>query len=94
VACVRGKEGGWKGFLEGPRVFHSDWGFDPREMGREWGSRVLVVIGDEDGLGFGMGRWLEKSYEGARLKVVRGGHVAALWFQNEIWEEMLKKAAP
>ncbi|ETN44428.1 uncharacterized protein HMPREF1541_10609 [Cyphellophora europaea CBS 101466] len=91
VRCVRGRQGGCRGFLEGPDVLHSDWGFDPREM--EGRAPVLVVGADEDDLGLGMCRWLRDSYPEARLKVIQGGHVAAIWKMDEIWEEMLEMAS-
>ena len=90
--CTGGNEGGWRGFLEGPKVVHSDWGFKPWELGSERG-RALIAAGDEDDLGLGMARWLRNNYQGARLEVVKGGHVATLWHIDEIWLELLQMNA-
>jgi hypothetical protein len=79
----------WDGFLEGPDVLHSDWGFDPAALDDEHSKPVLVVQSEADELGEGMGRWLVDSYKKARLEKISGGHIAALYCMDEIWSDLL-----
>lgn len=80
----------WDGFLEGPDVLHSDWGFHPARLDDEHSKKpVLVVLSEDDELGDGMGIWLAEKYKHAQLKRIDGGHIAALYHQDECWAELL-----
>jgi hypothetical protein len=84
----------WDGFIEGPDVLHSDWGYDPSKLDADHaGKPVLIVQSDQDELGMWMGRWLGEKYGNAKVKVVEGGHLAALFESNQIWRELLDMEA-
>lgn len=91
----------WDGFMEVADVLREDWGFVPgqipqlqgeeenEEDEREGGSKRLLVVGSEDDQIGGSGvAWMAKTYKGARLKMVPGGHISTLYGVDEFWTEM------
>jgi hypothetical protein len=86
--AVRCKQN-WDGFLEGSDVLHSDWGFVPRELDEEHRKPVLIVGSSQDDLGSEMIAWLKDNYANSAVKVVPGGHIASLFYMDEIWRELL-----
>ena len=81
----------WDGFLEGSDVLHSDWGFVPKELDEDHREKPDLIFGsDNDDLGWRMNEWLVGNYRNARLKKIHGGHVASLFYMDEIWREMLE----
>ncbi|KAK5168452.1 uncharacterized protein LTR77_007022 [Saxophila tyrrhenica] len=82
----------WDGFLEGPDVLHSDWGFEPSQLDVDHRKAVLVVLSNSDDLGAGMGKWLVENYHKAVLKKFDGGHIAALYHWQELWTDLVHQA--
>lgn len=82
----------WQGYLDIPDVFHSDWGFSPSSLDPQHAQRpVLVVASSGDDLAPGaMANWLVTNYKNARLKVIHGGHIAAIFHFDEIWRDFLE----
>lgn len=85
VRCTKN----WDGFLEGSDVVHSDWGFVPRELDEEHRKPVLIVGSDKDELGRDMIAWLKENYANSAVKMVPGGHIASLFYMDEIWSELI-----
>ena len=84
----------WDGFLEGPDVLHSDWGFEPAKLDAEHSNvqrPVLIVQGDADESGGGMAQWLLENNKYAELRKIQGGHLAGLFHMGEIWGDMFAK---
>lgn len=82
----------WDGFMEVSDVIHSDWGFDPRELDEEHAAKpILVISSEKDDIGGSTNDWLVANYKSARLKVVPGGHISAMFWMDEIWEDMINK---
>lgn len=82
----------WDGFLEGPDVLHGDWGFEPAKLDDDHVNarrKILVVVGDTDDLGRGMAKRLVQNYKSATLKTIEGGHLAAMYYFDSIWAEVL-----
>ena len=86
VRCTKN----WDGFLEGPDVLHSDWGFVPKDLDEEHRKPVLIVESDKDDLGESMNKWLQENYANSRIKKVHGGHIAGMFYMDEIWRELLE----
>lgn len=71
---------------------HSDWGFEPAKLDEQHvnGERkILVVNSDGDDLGGGMAKWLVGNYKFATLRTIEGGHLAAMYHLDSIYEELL-----
>ncbi|KDQ64720.1 hypothetical protein JAAARDRAFT_52667 [Jaapia argillacea MUCL 33604] len=81
----------WEGFLGMADLLHSDWGFDPSELDEEYKrKRVLIVGGTDDQLSPKMAEWLVEKYgSNARLMMKEGGHLAAIYYIDELWGELL-----
>ncbi|KAF8653537.1 hypothetical protein AX16_003902 [Volvariella volvacea WC 439] len=80
----------WTGFLEVSDVIHGDWGFEPKSVPSE-GRRVLVVASEGDEMApESMAKWLVTQYGNAKLKRIGGGHLAALYYLDDIWAEFLE----
>ena len=85
----------WGGFLEGPDILHSDWGFEPARLDEHHSNErrpVLIMQGDADDLGEGMSQWLVDNYGYARLMKVSGGHLAGLYHMDDAWTDLLDSA--
>ena len=83
----------WDGFIEGPDVLHSDWGFEPAKLDGEHSNEqrpVLIVQGEADELGPGMAEWLVENYAHGMVKKIGGGHLASLYHMDEIWDDILE----
>ena len=83
----------WQGFLEGPDVLHSDWGYELSKLDEEHPKPVLVVLSEADDLGAGMGEWLAENYRHGKLKTVKGGHIAALFCWDEMFDDLVQQAS-
>lgn len=80
----------WDGFMEASDVIHSDWGFEPARLDNEHASKPMLVVGsDNDAIGGRTNSWMIANYKSAKSKVVPGGHIASLFFMDDIWREML-----
>ncbi|TCD66940.1 hypothetical protein EIP91_000718 [Steccherinum ochraceum] len=85
----------WKGFLDVPKIIHSNWGgYDPRSVHEDRQIPVLVVMnrGDRDHLL--MGEWLVKNMKGTVARYEVGGHMASMFTADGIWEQFLKMTMP
>jgi pimeloyl-ACP methyl ester carboxylesterase len=84
----------WDGFMEVSDVLHSDWGFVPNQLDDEHARKPILIVGsDKDELGNRMNEWLVQNYKAAHSKQVAGGHISALFYQDELWVQMLELAA-
>jgi pimeloyl-ACP methyl ester carboxylesterase len=84
----------WDGFMEVSDAIHSDWGFKPDELDEQHASKpVLVVGGDQDELGNKMNEWMVNNYKNAKGRTIPGGHVSALFYQDELWAQLLEMTA-
>lgn len=80
----------WDGFYEVSDVVHADWGFDPATLDDDHASKpVLVVGGEDDDLGGSNNAWLVANYKSAKLKMIPGGHISAIYYMDEIFNEFL-----
>ncbi|KAI9167171.1 hypothetical protein HJFPF1_03296 [Paramyrothecium foliicola] len=78
----------WDGFYEVSDVLHSDWGFNPATLDAEHASKpVLILGGEDDDLGGANNAWLVANYRSAKLKTGPGGHISAIYYMDEIFEE-------
>lgn len=81
----------WDGFMEVSDVMHSDWGFEPKELDDEHASKPMLVVGSSvDQLGGTSNDWLVENYRSARLKLLPGGHISALFYMDELWEDLFE----
>ena len=83
----------WDGFLGMAGVLHSDWGgFTPSGLDDEHSRRpVLIVSGKGDYMTpEGWALYLAENYKNAQMKSFEGGHLAALFHLDEIWEEFFE----
>ena len=83
----------WEGFLGIPDVLHSDWGgFTPNGLDDEHSRRpVLVVMAKGDDMSpEAWSTYLAGNYKNARLKTIEGGHIAAIFHWDEIWQEFME----
>lgn len=78
----------WDGFMEVSDVLHSDWGFDPRKLDSEHAKPVLVVGGEADTIGGATNQWIVDNYPNATMRSVPGGHIAGLFYLDEVWEQL------
>lgn len=85
---VRSVANSWDGFMEVSDVLHSDWGFDPRALDAEHTKPVLVVSGETDDMGGATNQWIVDNYANATARTVPGGHIAGLFYMDEIWEQL------
>ncbi|KAJ6441506.1 Peroxisomal hydratase-dehydrogenase-epimerase [Purpureocillium lavendulum] len=84
----------WDGFIEVSDVIHSDWGFDPAKLDEEHASKPVLVVGSEqDHVGGSTNDWLVANYRNAKLKMIPGGHISALFYMDEIWQAMIDTPA-
>ncbi|KAG5637465.1 hypothetical protein H0H81_004482 [Sphagnurus paluster] len=82
----------WDGFVGMADVIHSDWGFRPDALDEEHtvDRPVLVVASTDDAMTpDGMARWLAGSYANARLRLISGGHLAAMFHLDSILDEFV-----
>ncbi|KAI0749452.1 Alpha/Beta hydrolase protein [Daedaleopsis nitida] len=78
----------WAGFVGTADALHADWGFTIKGLDEEHRrKRVLVVVGRGDTSMFKMSRYLLDNYENTKLVEYEGGHLAAAWSLDQIWEE-------
>jgi pimeloyl-ACP methyl ester carboxylesterase len=83
----------WDGFMEVSDVIHSDWGFVPNQLDAEHARKPILIVGsDKDELGNRMNQWLVQNYKSAHFTLIPGGHVSALFYQDELWVQMLELA--
>jgi len=88
--AVKSVEKTWDGFLSTCDILHSDWGFELPLDDDHSRARVFVVTSTaDDQAGRGMADFIVENYKNARLKVVEGGHIAALTHIDDIWSEFL-----
>ncbi|KAH7187795.1 hypothetical protein ACKAV7_006978 [Fusarium commune] len=81
----------WGGFHEVSDVIHSDWGFEPAKLDDDHASRPVLIVGsDKDPQGGSTNGWLAANYKTSRLKTVPGGHLASLYYLDEIWREIFE----
>jgi hypothetical protein len=79
----------WDGFMEVSDVMHSDWGFEPKKLDDEHASKPMLVVGSSaDDLGGASNDWLVENYRSARLKLLPGGHISALFYMDELWRDL------
>ncbi|KIW10586.1 hypothetical protein PV08_11550 [Exophiala spinifera] len=84
----------WDGFMEISDVIHSDWGFAPAMLDDEHASKpILVVASQNDHIGGSNNGWLVENYRSAKLKMVPGGHISAIYYMDEIWQDMIDLTA-
>lgn len=76
------KELGW--FPGGPGRVALKLANFSEELNEEHQKLVLTVGSDKDDLGGGMDQWLNENYADSKLKIVHGGHIAALSYMDEI----------
>jgi pimeloyl-ACP methyl ester carboxylesterase len=92
----RSVEKSWEGFLSTQEVLHGDWGWGGKKLGEldqehTEGRKVLIVTSDkDDGAPAEWGEYLSTKYANARLKSLRGGHIASLCHLDEIWTDLLE----
>ena len=84
----------WEGFMSTPEVVHSEWwgGKKLAELDEEHtkGRQVLLVAADNDDVT--PRQWSEhmaSKYTNARLKVIEGGHISAIFRMDDIWGEFM-----
>ena len=83
----------WDGFLYGPSVLHSDWGFHPRELDEQHNAApIMIVPSTEDEIGQEMSTWLAQEYKHSLLRLVRGGHLSSVYSIDELWTELIQEA--
>lgn len=87
---VRSVANTWDGFMEVSDVLHSDWGFDPRTLDAEHAKPVLVVSGAADDMGGATNRWIVDNYKNATFRTVPGGHIAGLFYMDELWDQVVE----
>jgi pimeloyl-ACP methyl ester carboxylesterase len=82
----------WEGFMETADVIHGDWGFNPAELDEEHNKRpILVVTTDDDTLApDANAKWLAASYKNSRYRLLSGGHLASVYYINELWRQLLE----
>ncbi|KAH8106091.1 Alpha/Beta hydrolase protein [Cristinia sonorae] len=94
MSTFRSVEVTWEGFLAVPSVIHSDWGgYDPRIEDESRKAPVLVVMNREDKDHKLMGEWLVSSIKGATALYKPGGHMASLFYLDDIWAQFLRPAS-
>ncbi|TXT12765.1 uncharacterized protein COLE_03175 [Cutaneotrichosporon oleaginosum] len=86
---VRSVANTWEGFMEVSEVLHSDWGFDPRTLDDAHAKPILVVSGAADDMGGATNQWITDSYPNAILRTVPGGHIAGLFYMDELWDQLV-----
>lgn len=80
----------WEAFLEVSDVLHSDWGFDPARLDEEHAAKPILIVGSEgDDIGGSTNEWMAETYKSSTLRVVPGGHISALSYLDDLWEELL-----
>lgn len=83
----------WEGFLACSDVLHSDYGgFSPSELDEEHSRRPILVVASkgDDMAPEAWAQWVAKNYRNAQLKMIEGGHIAAIFHFDEIWDDFLK----
>ncbi|CAI7652639.1 unnamed protein product [Penicillium pancosmium] len=80
----------WDGFMEVSDIIHSDWGFDPRVLDDQHGSKPILIVGSKsDQIGGSTNSWLLKNYRSATLKLIPGGHISSLFYMDELWRDLM-----
>ncbi|KAG5652654.1 hypothetical protein H0H81_004210 [Sphagnurus paluster] len=84
----------WEGFMSTAEVLSSDWGWGKKlgDLDEEHtlGRKVMFVAGSDDhGTTVEWAEYLTSKYTNARLKVLDGGHIAAIFHSEEIWAEFM-----
>ena len=80
----------WEGFLKVPSVVNSDWGgYDPRSIHSDRKVPVLVVMNNGDRDHKLMGEWLVRNMKDCTARYDAGGHMASMFFMDEIWAEFM-----
>ncbi|CAF3872457.1 unnamed protein product [Rotaria sp. Silwood1] len=68
------------GFNDIPRVLHSDWGFDPKNLPSSPKRKVLIITTHGDKMAhMEMSTYLVESYPNAEIQIFNGGHLGALF---------------
>jgi len=89
----RSVEKSWEGYLNTAEVLHGDWGWGGKRLGEldeehtEGRSVLIVTSGDDDITPAPWAEYLASKYPNARLKRIHGGHLAALYHLDAIWQE-------
>jgi len=81
----------WDGFTEVSDVIHGDWGYSPAALDDEHNKRpIFIVAAKGDKLApFEMAQWLTKAYKNAHLRPLTGGHLAGIYWLDDLWKEFL-----
>lgn len=89
---VKSVEFSWEGFKSTATHLHEDWGFKVGGLDDEHTKApVLIVCADKDDMSPPeMARWLDAHYKNSTVKVLSGGHLAAVTRMDQLWEEFLK----
>lgn len=89
---VKSVEFSWEGFKNTATHLHEDWGFKVGGLDDEHTKApVLIVCADKDDMSPPeMARWLDAHYKNSTVKVLSGGHLAAVTRMDQLWEEFLK----
>jgi len=82
----------WQGFIEMLDAIHGDWGFAPNMLDEEHNARpILLVTSVGDTLTpDAMGKWLAENYKNGHHRSVNGGHLAAMFYLNELWQDLFE----
>ncbi|TFK76054.1 alpha/beta-hydrolase [Pluteus cervinus] len=79
----------WQGFLDIPSIYHFGWGRTAAGQPCDFKAPVLIVSSTEDHLApAAMAKWLSSYYPAAKLKIIKGGHLASFFLMDEIWKEV------
>ncbi|KAI0710154.1 Alpha/Beta hydrolase protein [Earliella scabrosa] len=79
----------WAGFVGTSDALHADWGFRIAELDEEHArKKVVIVVGKGDTSMFKMSKYLVEQYKNTKVIEFEGGHLAAAWSMDGIWEEI------
>ncbi|KAF5384390.1 hypothetical protein D9615_003396 [Tricholomella constricta] len=85
----------WEGFMSTADVLNSDWGWG-RKLGQldeehTAGRKVMLVAGaNDDTTTVEWAEYLVSKYANARLKVLSGGHISAIFHGDDVWAEFME----
>lgn len=80
----------WQGFLDLPTIYQYGWGKASITTNKSrLTAPVLIVSSAQDDMApAAMANWLANYFLFAQIKIISGGHTAALFRTNEIWKEV------
>lgn len=85
---VKSVSASWEGFIGTADALHADWGFRIDELDEDHArKKVVVAVGKGDTSMFKMSKYLVDHYRNTKLVEFEGGHLAAAWSMDDIWEE-------